>query len=63
MADKVRGVSRGTVNGNEDFSGKPSPGAVSPRVKVGNDGPLKSAGLTGAPLSPRAPKPWPSAKR
>jgi len=45
-----RSVDRGpSADGN--FVGAPQPGAVSPSRKVGSDGPDKTAGICGAPMT------------
>ncbi len=50
MGNEIRSVDRGpSADGN--FVGAPQPGAVSPSRKVGRDGPDKSAGLLGAPMT------------
>ena len=47
-----RSVNIGAGNeGGHFFTGRPQPGAVSPGVKVGSDGPDKSAGICGAPMT------------
>jgi hypothetical protein len=50
MATELRGVYGGPSD-DGNFVGAPLPGAVSPSRKVGSDGPDKSAGLCGAPMT------------
>jgi hypothetical protein len=51
MGNLLRGVDRGAGNESGHFTGRAMPGAVSPGVKVGSDGPDKSAGLCGVPMT------------
>jgi hypothetical protein len=46
-----RSVDRGAGNENGHFTGRPQPGAVSPGFKSGSDGPDKTAGICGAPMT------------
>ena len=46
-----RSVDIGAGDENGHFTGRAMPGAVSPGFKSGSDGPDKSAGLLGAPMT------------
>ena len=51
MGNEIRNVDRGAGNEGGHFTGRAMPGAVSPGFKSGSDGPDKTAGICGAPMT------------